>query len=191
MKFAWLAAIAVFVATPAAAQQYVYTARTAAPAARQGAVVAGSLTWQCQGSACTISGPWPAPGASACAALAREVGRIVEYGRPGRVLDAAGLATCNAGLPAAQITPINPNVRVLPNVILRPAPVVTAQTAPNPLTINSSELSFVGGDLTNAHTASSNTINAPELSFVGGPTLPGRTPTSPVIDVPELSFIGR
>lgn len=77
-------------------QTYEYTARTAAPVRRNGAVTASSLTWSCSGSACTITGPWLQPGVSTCAALAREVGAIVSYGRNGAVLSAAQIAECNA-----------------------------------------------------------------------------------------------
>jgi hypothetical protein len=42
---------------PLQAAQYAYAALTVAPkAARQGAVRVGSLTWQCSGNRCTISG---------------------------------------------------------------------------------------------------------------------------------------
>ena len=130
MKRAWLLALMISVATPAAAQQvmqqYVYTARTETPVARQGAVVAGSLTWQCQGSACTITGPWPAPGTAACVALAQQVGRITSYGREGRMLDATGLATCNAGLPAAQVAPTPAVAEVVIPVTDAAGQVVTA-----------------------------------------------------------------
>jgi hypothetical protein len=134
VKRAWLLALMVSVATPAVAQQYQYVARTEAPAARQGAVTAGPLTWQCQGSACTIGGPWPAPGVPACAALAREVGRITAYGRQGAMLNAQQLATCNAGIAA-----VAPTLRLPPRVIaggplivVRPQPQSPQQPQPQP-----------------------------------------------------------
>ncbi len=177
----WLFACALFIATPAAAQQYQYVARTEAPALRQGAVTAGALTWQCQGSACTISGPWPAPAAQACAQLAREVGRIVAYGRQGNMLDAAGLATCNAGLPTASL-------RAPPTAILR-NPTVTARLQPPPIAVP--ELSFVGGGAAGARESTTTTLNTPELSFVGGGAATTSAPVSVSIEVPELSFIAR
>ncbi|MEE2566185.1 CC_3452 family protein [Hyphobacterium marinum] len=92
--------------SPALAQTYSYTARTAAPAMETGAVQAGTLTWQCSGSACTISGPWPNPGVGACAQLAAQIGRITEYGHPGARLDAAGLARCNESDRAPRVTAV-------------------------------------------------------------------------------------
>jgi len=80
------------------AATYQYTAITAAKAAKQGTVVAGKLSWRCRGNRCTISGPWPAPGVSACRNLAEQVGRIRSYGHPGKQLDSGQLATCNKGI---------------------------------------------------------------------------------------------
>jgi hypothetical protein len=77
---------------------YVYTARTAAPVRRSGAVTASGITWACQGTSCTVTGPWPQPGVGACTALMREVGRITAYGRQGAMLNTAQLAQCNASL---------------------------------------------------------------------------------------------
>lgn len=77
---------------------FVYTATTGAPVRRSGSVTAGTLTWTCSGTTCTIRGPWPQPGVAACAALAREIGRIVSYGRPGAMLNAAQLTQCNGNL---------------------------------------------------------------------------------------------
>ena len=110
-------------ATTAAAQTYDYTARTAQPVLRSGAVQAGSLTWQCSGTSCTISGPWARPGVGACANLAGVVGRIVEYGHPGSKLDADQLIQCNQGPPTPQVR-LNPNIarQVRPKPLLREAP---------------------------------------------------------------------
>jgi len=80
---------------------YHYTAITEAAATKQGAVAAGKLKWQCRGSRCTISGPWPTPGVSACHNLAEQVGRIQSYGYPGKQLDSGQLAACNKGIPGA------------------------------------------------------------------------------------------
>ena len=67
--------------------QYTYTARTAAPVHRSGGVTANGIMWTCAGSSCAVTGPWPNPGVSACATLAREVGTIIAYGRSGVVLN--------------------------------------------------------------------------------------------------------
>jgi hypothetical protein len=82
-----------------------YTARTAAPVRRSGEITAGTLTWSCNGSRCTIRGPWAQPGVSACAALAQQVGTIVSYGRTGAMLSAEQLAQCNAAAPAPAPVP--------------------------------------------------------------------------------------
>ncbi len=84
--------------TAPVAHQYRYTARTQDALKQSGRVRAGSLRWACRGKACTITGPWPVPGVSACNTLAKRVGRIVEYGHPGRKLNNRQLARCNQGL---------------------------------------------------------------------------------------------
>jgi hypothetical protein len=196
MRRAWLFAIAAFVATPAAAQQYQYVARTEAPATRQGAVTAGLLTWQCQGSACTIGGPWPRPAAAACAQLAREVGRIVSYGRQGSMLDAAGLATCNAGLAAAAPVRLPPRVVTggpLITVQPRPQPTQPAATPSGPIAVTTPELSFVV-NVEAAPRAAAVTVNvtAPELSFiVDAEATPTAPPETVAVTTPELSFVVR
>lgn len=94
--------IAVWAAQPVPAAQYMYEALTEAPKAnKQGAVRAGSLTWECRGNRCTISGPWAAPGVSSCQALAKEVGRLRSYGHAKAQLSSAQLRQCNS---AAQNT---------------------------------------------------------------------------------------
>jgi hypothetical protein len=82
---------------------------------RSGAVNASGLVWQCQANRCTISGPWPRPGVSACANLARAVGRISSYGHPGAMLNATELAQCNANMPrdGAVAVPVNPSGPVI------------------------------------------------------------------------------
>lgn len=185
MKRVWLIALFASVALPAAAQQYQYVARTEAPASRQGAVTAGSLTWQCQGSACTISGPWPAPGVPACAALAREVGRITAYGRQGNMLDAAALARCNANVQAAA-----PIVRVPPTAVLR-GPVITSplRQPTAPMQITSSELNLVVGPPV-AVTTNTYAITSSELAFIAGaPVAPSSERTD--ITTSELNLIVR
>jgi hypothetical protein len=72
-----------------------YTAVTQNEAARQGTVTAAGISWQCRGSRCTVSGPWPKPGVMACRALAQQVGPITSYGHPGASLNTADLAQCN------------------------------------------------------------------------------------------------
>lgn len=98
-------------APPVDAQTYRYTARTAEPVRESGAVTASGLTWQCSGTACTISGPWATPGVTACAALAAKVGPITEYGHPKRKLSAQQLETCNAGLPDRPAVRLDPSTR--------------------------------------------------------------------------------
>jgi len=78
-----------------------YLAETVAPAKKQGAVQVGNLKWLCQGTRCTISGPWPNPGVSACKALAQQVGAIKSYGHANKQLMAAELQQCNAGVATA------------------------------------------------------------------------------------------
>lgn len=117
-------ALATFALTPAPAlaQTHTYTARTAAPAQQTGQVTAGSLTWSCTGSSCTISGPWPRPGVGACAQLAAEVGAISQYGRPGAQLNAAQLDQCNRNArPAVQ-------AQLSTQMAARAAPPVQVQT---------------------------------------------------------------
>ena len=85
---------------PALAQaggSFDYTAATYSEATRQGTVNAAGIPWQCRGSRCTVSGPWPQPGVTACRALAQQVGRIKSYGHPGASLNATQLAECNNG----------------------------------------------------------------------------------------------
>jgi hypothetical protein len=90
-----------------------YTAATFSEAARQGTVDATSIRWQCRGSRCTVSGPWPQPGVMACRALAQQVGRIKSYGHSGASLNASQLAECNDG--AASPVVSNKNVVVQPS----------------------------------------------------------------------------
>lgn len=112
MRLLVAAIIAAMAYTGAEAQTYRYTARTAAPVKLAGRVTAQGLTWTCKGTTCVISGPWATPGVPACAALVREVGRIIEYGHPGAQLDASQLATCNGEAPASKTekSPVNPNI---------------------------------------------------------------------------------
>ena len=80
-----------------AVSTFKYTATTRNRAKKQGRVHAGNLVWNCRSKSCTISGPWPTPGLSACNRLARIVGWITSYGHPKRRLSASQLAQCNRG----------------------------------------------------------------------------------------------
>jgi hypothetical protein len=140
MRWMWLVVATVLLSNPAIAQksppkpglppglppaaaptptQYDYAATLAAIAKMQGAVVASGITWQCQGTRCTTRGPWPAPGVGGCAALAKLVGAVTAYGRPGAQLSPADLASCNQGVQSEAVAPK-----------LSVAPLAPANTAP-------------------------------------------------------------
>lgn len=159
-------------------QTYTYTATTAAPVRRSGNVAALGITWSCSATACTVAGPWPAPGVPACAALAREVGRIVSYGRPGATLNATQLGQCNAA----------------------PAPTPPAPPPPPPppppdpgIMINTPEVSVIGGSVSAAEVIPEGaTITTGELSVRGGADAgPPVIPLPATITTPELSVVGR
>ena len=127
--------------TKSATTVYQYAAETSAMAGKQGTVPAGGLNWNCIGSRCTISGPWPTPAVASCKALAGVVGPLRSYGHQGAQLDASQLAQCNAGLPAAaskslavqSLAPAPaspPPLSKLPPAGLAPTP-AAATTAPN------------------------------------------------------------
>lgn len=160
---------------------YVYTARTAATVRRSGAVAASGITWACQGTSCTVTGPWPQPGVSACAALAREVGAIVSYGRQGAMLTTAQIAQCNASPAASPLPPPPPPP---------PPPPATPGVA-----ITTRELSVIGGSdigvAVAVAVAPPASITTSELSVVGGagsgaPTLPGPL----AVTTSQLSVVG-
>ena len=93
-------------AFPTSAALNAYVAETVDPAKKQGTVQVGNLKWQCQGTRCTISGPWPKPAVGACKDLARQVGEIKSYGHANKQLTPAELKRCNAGLAgSSQRTP--------------------------------------------------------------------------------------
>lgn len=103
----------------AASQQdaYEYTAVTAEPARQQGTVNANNVIWHCRGTRCTASAPWPKPSVSTCSALAKVVGRIRTYGRPGYALSASEISQCTAviagtasapGVASSAIKPVAP-----------------------------------------------------------------------------------
>lgn len=83
------------------AMQWEYTAVVENRGVRQGVVEANGIRWTCGGDRCTTRGPWPSPGVAACAALARQVGRLTSYGRPGQQLAATELEQCNSGVSLA------------------------------------------------------------------------------------------
>jgi hypothetical protein len=160
-------------------QTYAYSAQTAQPARRQGNVVAGGITWACQGQTCATRGPWPRPAVEACRALTAEVGAIASYGHAGAMLNAAELAACNAGVTAVRPAPIRPGA------ILRPAP--------RAVTTDVTELAFVGGAMRESDDdAAAVTTSVAELSFVGGDMRPADGDAPPVVtNVEELIFVGR
>lgn len=95
LRFQVVTAIAAVLAHAAVAADYTYVAVTEHTVRTEGKVEVGTLTWLCYGQRCTIHGALDEQGVAACRALARVVGPIQSYGRPGRVLDSAELACCN------------------------------------------------------------------------------------------------
>jgi hypothetical protein len=89
------------IGAPSFGAEYAYTATTVVKPAKQGAVVASKITWNCNASGCTTRGPWAVPAVGSCRALAVLVGPIKSYGHPGTQLSAAELESCNRGLAAA------------------------------------------------------------------------------------------
>ena len=71
-------------AAPAPAQQALFTAQTVAPARRQGAVNVPGGVWRCQASSCTRTGPETLLSVDVCKDLARQVGALNAYSRPGK-----------------------------------------------------------------------------------------------------------
>ncbi|MBM5810353.1 MAG: hypothetical protein FJ191_00060 [Gammaproteobacteria bacterium] len=184
-----LVALLALLAQASVAADYVYVAETQAVARKQGSVLAGKLAWQCQGSRCTIQGPWEAPGVAACQALAREVGPIRSYGRAGRMLGAAELATCNQGgmvqMPSKAISAVR-----LPAVI---QPTVTGSASGAGLRTGAILFTGTGGPLLPARTAGSLGLRATTaaIRFQGTGILLARTPIEPVtLRVPEITFTG-
>jgi len=74
---------------------YRYTATTAQNAHQQGKVNAAKIFWDCRGTGCTTSGPWPQPSVRACQNLATLVGPIKSFGRSGHYLSAKNIKQCN------------------------------------------------------------------------------------------------
>jgi hypothetical protein len=76
----------------AVAEDVSYIAETRDTAKRQGAVNAGNVAWQCEGTRCIGIGPWATPPVSLCAALAREIGPMQSFAQ----FSSTDLASCNA-----------------------------------------------------------------------------------------------
>ncbi|WP_020674986.1 CC_3452 family protein [Geopsychrobacter electrodiphilus] len=74
---------------------YRYTANTVQNASKQGKVNAAKIFWDCRGTGCTTSGPWPQPSVRACQNLATLVGPIKSFGRSGHYLNAKDIKQCN------------------------------------------------------------------------------------------------
>lgn len=195
--------LALCLAPLAGAQEtYVYTARTQAMARQQGEVRAGDLRWRCEGSTCTISGPWTAPGVSACAALAAQVGQIISYGRPTRMLNGADLTRCNSGIvpqtqasvrPTPQIA-LPPNARFDPN---RPANTTPSQPQQNPQddlppgVVRSPPITLIGGATTSTPVSGAVAVTSPPISLIGGAAT-GTPSAGPVtVTSPPITLIGK
>jgi hypothetical protein len=84
------------------AKVFQYTATLATPVAAPGMVRAGVFNWKCEGTSCSINGPWAEPAVGHCKPLAKQVGKITAFGHPEAQLDAKGLEECNAEVPAAK-----------------------------------------------------------------------------------------
>lgn len=76
-------------------EDFHYTAVLQYPVPKRQKVKAGSLIWDCYKDRCTIDGPWPTPGVSACRALVQQVGTILSYGYPGKGLGPKQMTECN------------------------------------------------------------------------------------------------
>lgn len=98
------------------AATYHYIAGTHSNVKKSGRVKASTLTWNCLGRRCTISGPWPTPGVGACKNLAKVVGKIKSYGHSKRRLNSKQLAECNKGLKISTTTTQKSNLTQRPNL---------------------------------------------------------------------------
>lgn len=114
-------------ASPALGQIYQYTAQLRAAASQQGQVSASGIVWNCAGSVCRTSGPWPTPGLGACQTLAAKVGAVSSYGHPGAGLSSGQLSQCNQGLASPQLAV--PMTKLAPMATIKP----TLQTKSVPL----------------------------------------------------------
>mgnify|MGYP006406388925 CR=1 FL=1 len=118
LKLASLSWILLFATSSAIAADYVYTATLEQSTSKSMMVSAMNINWKCGNDRCVTKGPWPTPGVAACAALAKEVGRIMSYGHPGNQLSADDLAKCNA----SSIAPTTNTMTTLPAVPKSNAP---------------------------------------------------------------------
>ncbi|TAK53774.1 MAG: hypothetical protein EPO25_09315 [Gammaproteobacteria bacterium] len=100
-RFQVVAAMAAVLTHAAVAADYTYVAVTEGTVRKEGMVQVGTLTWLCYGKRCTIHGSLDERDVATCQALAREVGPIESFGRPGWALGPAGLACCNQPDPGA------------------------------------------------------------------------------------------
>lgn len=164
-------------------QVFEYSAQTTQTARQQGDVVAGGITWACQGRTCATRGPWPNPGVEACRALAAQVGPISAYGRAGAMLSATDLAACNGSSSAPRI------------IMQAPLPPSAVARTRGPVTITTPELSLVGGATvdTRDRSAPSVVITTPDIYLVGGASVDTSDRAAPPVTIttPELVFVGR
>lgn len=119
-------------ASPALGQIYQYTAQLRADASQQGQVTASGIVWNCAGSVCRTSGPWPTPGLGACQTLAAKVGAVSSYGHPGAGLSSGQLSQCNQGLASPLLASPQlavPMTKLAPMATIKP----TLQTKSVPL----------------------------------------------------------
>jgi hypothetical protein len=151
------------------ARSFLYTAQLSRDALESGNVNANGIVWQCRGRACTVSGPWVAPGVPACAALAARVGSITSYGRQGMQLSAAQLAQCNANARS--------NLVLAPPVV-RPPRALQQQTG---VAIRTATLTLTGtGSLPERGSQAPVAIRTNTLTLTGTGTLPERGAHTPV-----------
>jgi hypothetical protein len=87
-------------ASSSAADVHHYSARIADASGKKD-IVADGVRWRCQSNACTATVPGPISSVAACAALAREVGRITAFGDSKHKLSAKQLAACNRAVAAS------------------------------------------------------------------------------------------
>lgn len=186
---------------------YEYTAQTRVRARRQGAVTAGSLTWQCRDTRCTIRGSWTAPSVAACRTLAQQVGEITSYGRTGGELTVAQLQQCNLAsvIPGAdearrRIPPVTPRAagpqpdppgRASAHTSpIRISPAAPARQSAPPTNTGGPDIAPAGGLQQRApegQLAAGNRISHKDLS---GPTIIG----APLVTAREITgpnFIGE
>jgi hypothetical protein len=198
-RLATLALLAVLlhvVTAVAGAPSFDYTVTLAGLAKQQGVVVASGITWTCKANRCTTSGPWPMPGVSACAALAREVGPVTAYGHKGASLSADQLLKCNGAPPARAFVPpapappapsvSAPSVAPAAKLPPVPAPGIGGVTLPRTLAVAPPPpaLPFTAARVTVVGRSAVSSVTAPRLTVVG------RVVLGP-ITAPPLRVVGR